>query len=70
MVMLCSHTRHKLTPALCLALEPHSQESGDQQDTKEYLNQRGTKIGVFRESKMGGKGEGEEVKSGRKVNRA
>ena len=26
----------------------------DQQDTKEYLNQRGTSIGVFRESKKGG----------------
>ena len=27
-----------------------------QQDTKEYLNQRGTWIGVFRESKKGDKG--------------
>ena len=25
-----------------------------QQDTKEYLNQRGTQIGVFRESRKGG----------------
>ena len=37
----------------------------DQQDTKEYLNQRGTKIGVFRESKKWGvKGE---VKRGKVV---
>ena len=32
----------------CLELTKH------QQDTKEYLNQRGTYIGVFWESKKGG----------------
>ena len=41
-----------------------------QQDTKEYLNQRGTKIRVFRESKRGDKGGGEEGRSGGRVNRA
>ena len=43
-----------------------------QQDTKEYLYQRGTKIRVFRESKNGGgdKGGGEEGRSGGRVNRA
>ena len=38
-----------------------------QQDTKEYLNQRGTKIGVFQESKKGGK---RGRRSGGRVNRA
>ena len=41
-----------------------------QQDTKEYLNQRGTYIGVFRESKKGVKGGGEEGRGGGRVNRA
>ena len=41
-----------------------------QQDTKEYLNQRGTKIGVFPGVKKGGKGGGEEGRSGGKVSRA
>ena len=41
-----------------------------QQDTKEYPSQRSTQIGVFRESKKGDKGGGEEGGSGGKVTRA
>ena len=45
-------------------------EARSQQDTIEYLNQRGTWIGVFWESKRGDKGRGEEWRSGGRVNRA
>ena len=38
--------------------------------TKEYLNQRGTQIGVSGRPKMGDRGPGEEGRSGGRVNRA
>ena len=41
-----------------------------QPDTKEYLNHRGTKIGVSREPKRGDKGGGKEGKRGRRGDRA
>ena len=47
-----------------------SEKTAYQQDTKKYLNQRGTKIGVFPGVKKGGKGRGEEGRSGGRVNRA
>ena len=49
----------------------HPANSHSPQDTKEYLNQRGTSIAVFRESKKGGqRGEVKGGRSGGRVNRA